>query len=100
METERTQCQIFTSNKARNLQQWFTTFCISHLSAAETPANLSLVYISDSRMKGIAKRVSWNYVLLTPAAEHGIQNIQTAKQAFSCLQHRLEIIRGRHVLLP
>jgi len=63
------------------------TFCISHISAAETPANLSLDYIPGSRMKGIAGRVSWNYVQLTPATEHGIQNIQTVKQACFCLQH-------------
>jgi len=87
METERIQCQIFTSNKARSLHQWLTTFCISHLSAAETPANLSLDYIPGSRMKGIAGWARWNYIQLTPATEHGIQNIQTIKQACSCLQH-------------
>jgi len=54
MKTDRTQCQLCTSNKARNLHHWFSTFCISYPSAAETPASLRPDYTPDSRRKRAA----------------------------------------------
>jgi hypothetical protein len=53
METDRTHRQIYTSNKARNMHQWFSTFCISQPSAAETPASLRLDYMPDSTLEEI-----------------------------------------------
>jgi len=35
MEMDRTQRQLGTLNKARNLRHWFLTYCILHPTAAE-----------------------------------------------------------------
>jgi len=59
METERTQCQLCTSNKARNLHQWFSAFCILHPSAAETPASLRLDYTPDSKLDETYRHTSF-----------------------------------------
>ena len=75
METDRTQCQLCTSNKARNLHQWFSDFCISHSSAAETPANLRLDYMPDNKRERAAGSGGGTYVRQTPVLEHGSQTI-------------------------
>ena len=88
METDRTQCQLCTSNKARNLHHWFSTFYISHPSAAETPVRLRLDYVPDDSRKRAAGSGGRTYVLQTSVLEHGSQNILVVKQPRSCLLHR------------
>jgi hypothetical protein len=98
MGKERIQYQICTSNKARNVHQWFSTICISHPSAAETPANLRLDYIPDRRRKSIARN-GRTYVLLKPAVEHVSHNILAFKQPCSCLLHRWVTTQKHHILV-
>jgi len=56
METERTKYHLCTSNKARNLHQWFSATRISHPSATETPANQRLDY-TRTRMPDSGKKI-------------------------------------------
>ena len=88
METERIQCQLRTQNKARSLHQWFSALRIAYRTAAETPANLRLDYMQDSKIRGLSGNRSGTYILITPVSEHETQHIFVVKPSCSCLQHR------------